>query len=89
MSGVPAFSVVPTEAWLSIAYLGLFVTLGAFGLYNMAMTLMPAGRAALAINLVSPVALIAGWLVLGESLAMAQVAACGVIGVGVYLGQRG
>ncbi|WP_207260829.1 DMT family transporter [Desulfovibrio sp. Huiquan2017] len=78
----------PAAAWIAVAYLGLFVTLGAFGLYNMAMTLMPAGRAALSINLVPLVALGAGWLLLGETLAPVQLAACGVVGVGVWLGRR-
>ncbi|MCJ2166308.1 MULTISPECIES: DMT family transporter [unclassified Pseudodesulfovibrio] len=80
---------VPLTAWLAVAYLGLFVTLGAFGLYNMAMTSMPVGRAAMAINLVSPVALVAGWLMLGETLSALQLGACGVVGVGVWLGRKG
>jgi len=75
--------------WLSVTYLGLFVTLGAFGLYNMAMTRIPAGRAAMAINLVSPVALVSGWLIMGETMTPAQLAACGVVGAGVWLGRRG
>ncbi|OIQ50421.1 putative DMT superfamily transporter inner membrane protein [Pseudodesulfovibrio hydrargyri] len=78
----------PPIAWLAVVYLGLFVTLGAFGLYNMAMTCMPAGRAALSINLVPPVALVAGWLLLGETLTCAQLAACCVVGAGVWLGRR-
>ena len=89
LSGAPAsLAAVPLAAWLAVAYLGLFVTLGAFGLYNMAMTMMPAGRAALAINMVSPVALVAGWLFMGETLTGAQLAACGVVGFGVWLGRR-
>ncbi|BDQ34644.1 DMT family transporter [Pseudodesulfovibrio portus] len=80
---------IPVAAWLGVGYLGLFVTLGAFGLYNMAMTFMPAGKAAMAINLVSPVALIAGWLLLGESMTPMQLIACSVIGFGVWLGRRG
>ncbi|XXJ18402.1 DMT family transporter [Desulfovibrio caledoniensis] len=79
---------VPRTAWLAVIYLGLFVTLGAFGLYNMAMTCMPAGRAALSINMVPPVALVAGWLLLGETLTGAQLAACCVVGAGVWLGRR-
>ena len=55
----------------------------------MAMTMMPAGRAALAINMVPPVALAAGWLALGESMTPAQLAACLVVGFGVWLGRRG
>lgn len=79
---------IPVGAWVAVLYLGLFVTLGAFGLYNMAMTFMPAGRAAVAINMVSPVALISGWLVLGEVMTPMQLAACALVGVGVVVGGR-
>lgn len=84
-----SLAAVPVTAWIAVGYLGLFVTLGAFGLYNMAMTYMPAGRAALAINMVSPVALVSGWLLLGETMTTIQLAACGVVGFGVWLGRRG
>jgi len=87
-NGVGSFTDIPLNAWLSVAYLGLFVSLGAFGLYNMAMTFMSAGKAAIAINMVSPVALVTGWLMLGESMTPIQLAACGVVGVGVYLGRK-
>lgn len=86
--GLPEIGAVPIQAWLAVGYLGLFVTLGAFGLYNMAMTMMPAGKAAMAINLVSPVALIAGWAMLGETMTGPQLAACAVIGLGVWLGRK-
>jgi len=89
LSDAIPLSEVPVTALLAVGYLGLFVTLGAFGLYNMAMTSMPAGRAAMAINLVSPVALVAGWLILGETLSMMQLAACGMVGFGVCLGRKG
>lgn len=82
-------SAVSMTAWLSVGYLGFFVTLGAFGLYNMAMSMMPAGKAAMAINMVSPVALVSGWLMLGETMTMGQLAACVVVGLGVWLGRRG
>ena len=80
---------VPASAWWSVAYLGVFVSLGAFGLFNMAMTRMPASRAAIAINAVPLVALVTGWAVLGESLSWLQAAGCVAIAVGVALGQSG
>lgn len=85
---LPAVADIPVEAWLAVLYLGLFVTLGAFGLYNMAMTFMSAGRAAVAINMVSPVALVSGWLFLGEAMTPMQLAACALVGVGVIVGGR-
>ncbi|WP_462328207.1 DMT family transporter [Desulfobaculum sp.] len=87
-TGLPPVEGVSGAAWLAVLYLGFFVTLGAFGLYNMAMTLMPAGKAAQAINLVSPVALLTGWALLGESLSLMQLAACAVIGLGVWIGRN-
>jgi drug/metabolite transporter (DMT)-like permease len=79
----------PPIAWASVAYLGVFVSLAAFGLYGMAAKILPASRASLAINAVPIVALLAGWLVLGESLGLVQVAGCIAIASGVALGQSG
>jgi drug/metabolite transporter (DMT)-like permease len=76
-------------AWACVAYLGVAVSLGAFGLYNSALKLMPASRASLAINLIPAVALLAGWAVLGESLSWLQLAACGVIVGAVLFAETG
>jgi drug/metabolite transporter (DMT)-like permease len=67
----------------------VFVSLAAFGLYGMAAKILPASRASLAINAVPIVALLAGWLVLGESLGLVQVVGCIAIASGVALGQSG
>jgi len=76
-------------AWGSVVYLGIFVSLGAFGLYNTALGLMPASRASLAINLVPAVALLTGWLALGETLSSTQLLACAVILGSVAFGESG
>lgn len=76
-------------AWASAAFLGLGVTIGAFGLYNMAMARMPAGRASMAINLVPPAALAAGVLFRGDTLTPGQMLACAAIAAGVLLGRAG
>jgi drug/metabolite transporter (DMT)-like permease len=78
-SGSSGWSSATPEAWVAVAYLGTFCSLGAFGLYNNALKLMPAGRAALAINLIPAVAVLTGWLVLGEALTPAQLGACALI----------
>jgi drug/metabolite transporter (DMT)-like permease len=78
---------MPPSAWWGVAYLGAFVSLGAFGLYAMALAKLPASRAAIAINAVPIVALLAGWLVLGESLGLVQALGCVAIAAGVALGQ--
>ncbi len=79
----------PTAAWLAVAYLGGLVTLGGFGLYNQAISRLPAAQAAAAINLVPLVAVLAGWSMLGEALSPTQVAACALALAGVILGQTG
>lgn len=79
----------PSLAWGAALYLGCFVTLGGFGLYNLAVSRMDAGRAAMSINLIPVVAVIAGWLVLGESLTPLQgLGGLAVVG-GVVLGEAG
>jgi len=87
MAGVAQWLQAPREAWLAVGYLGGVVTLGAFGLYNMAVARLASAQAAASINLVPPVAVLAGWLLLGERLGAGQMAACAVILAGVLLGQ--
>ncbi len=82
-----ACSAVPSASWLAVAYLGAVVTLGAFGLYHRAVASLASAQAAASINLVPLVAVLAGWLLLGEALAPAQFAASALILAGVLLGQ--
>jgi drug/metabolite transporter (DMT)-like permease len=82
-----ALAAVPRNAWLAVAYLGGVVTLAAFGLYHKAVACLSSAQAAASINLVPLVAVFAGWLLLGETLAPAQFAACALILAGVLLGQ--
>jgi drug/metabolite transporter (DMT)-like permease len=78
-SGVPDLPAAPLSTWVALLYLGVVCGLGAFGLYNSALKLMPANRAALAINAIPVVALLGGWLVLGETLTWVQLLACVLI----------
>jgi drug/metabolite transporter (DMT)-like permease len=81
----------PVSPWTLVAvlgYLGSFVTLGAFALFNWGLSRLPAARAALFLNLIPVVAVLVGWVLLGESLSLVQcLCAVAVIG-GVLLGQR-
>jgi drug/metabolite transporter (DMT)-like permease len=79
----------PPSAWLNVAYLGIFVSLGAFGLYNTALSRMPASRAAISINAIPAVAVLTGWIVRGESLSAIQLVACAVIVGAVVFGESG
>ncbi len=93
LPGLPLLLQAGTGVWstglvIGMAFLGAFVTLGAFGLYNWGMSRIPASRASLFINLVTVVAVLLGWTLLDESLNPLQcLAAAGVIG-GVWLSQK-
>jgi drug/metabolite transporter (DMT)-like permease len=89
LSNPAAWLSVPASAWIGTLYLGCFVTLGGFGLYNMAVARMDAGRAAMSINLIPWVAVATGWIVLGEALRPIQAVACATIIGGVLLGELG
>jgi drug/metabolite transporter (DMT)-like permease len=77
------WAAVPAEAWLQLAYLGVFPGLVAFGLYNSALRGMPATSAAMAINAIPAVAVVAGWALLGEGLTPIQLGASAAIIVAV------
>lgn len=77
----------PVQAWGAVLYLGLVVTIAAFGLYNMALSGMEAGRASLSINLVPLVAVAGGWLLLDERLDLIQAVSGVAVLAGVGLGQ--
>lgn len=76
-----------TYIW-AIVYLGGFITVGAYGFYNFGMSRLPAGQAALFINLIPIFSVFFGWLVLGEAFTVAQYFAGAMILLGIYLSQR-
>ena len=84
---------VPHEIWtfqlISILmFLGIAVSLGAFGLFNWAISKISASKASSFVNLVPVTAVIIEWGGLGERLNVIQcVAACVVI-FGVLLSQK-
>jgi drug/metabolite transporter (DMT)-like permease len=88
-SGPSTWLSASATAWACVAYLGIFVSLGAFGLYNSALAKLPASRAALAINVIPAVAMLAGWLVLGEQMSAMQLVACAVIIGAVIFAETG
>jgi drug/metabolite transporter (DMT)-like permease len=76
------------DFFLAIGYLGAFITIGAYGLYNFGISRMPVGRAATFVNLIPIFTVFWGWLLLGERFSLQQYAAAVVTLVGVYLSQR-
>jgi drug/metabolite transporter (DMT)-like permease len=71
-----------------LLYLGLVVTIGAYGLYNYSMTHVKATTAAGYANLLPVFSLLFSMLLLGERLNTSQWIAIGIIFVGVALSQE-
>jgi drug/metabolite transporter (DMT)-like permease len=71
----------------SVVYLGVVVTVGAYGLYNFGVSRLPASQASGFTNLLPVFTLIFAALLLGESLTPAQYAAAALVFVGVALSQ--
>jgi drug/metabolite transporter (DMT)-like permease len=84
--GVPVpMAMVPT---LAVLYLGTFVTLGAYGLYNFAVSRIPANQAAAFINLIPVITLFLAWLILNESFTPLQYLGSVLVFLGVFLSQE-
>lgn len=71
----------------AIAFLGIVVTIGGYGLYNLGMSKIPAGQASAFINLIPVFTLLLSWLILGEQLSLPQYACCGLVLLGVWYSQ--
>jgi len=71
-----------------LLFLGVGVTLGAFSLYNWAITRMPASTASAHINLIPVVAVSCGFVFLGETLSAVQWVAAGVVLFSVLMTQK-
>lgn len=71
-----------------LLFLGVGVTLGAFSLYNWAMTRMPASTVSAHINLIPAVAVTCGFILLGETMTIPQSGAAGMILVSVLMTER-
>ncbi|BCS90277.1 DMT family transporter [Pseudodesulfovibrio sediminis] len=72
----------------TILYLGVFVTILAYGLYNYGMSKIPTGQASSFINLIPVITLALGWLLLNERLNWIQYAASILVIIGVYVSQE-
>jgi len=77
-----------THLLLILLFLGAGVTLGAFSLYNWAITRMPASTASAHINLIPVVAVACGFLFLGETMTALQTAAACVVLFSVLMTQK-
>ena len=73
---------------LMLIYLGVCVSFFSFGLYNWGISKIEASRASIFINLIPVTAVALGWLFLGETLNMKQVAATCIVISGVLISNR-
>lgn len=73
---VPAFAII---------FLGIFVTFGAYGSYNFAVSKIPASKATAFINLIPVFTVILGVLILGDQLTVMQMVAVLVVFAGIYV----
>ncbi len=84
---VPLPTAPSLSALLAVAYLGIGVSAGAYGLYNYGTSRLPASQAVAFINLIPVFTIILGFFILQERLTLWQVVACLVVFAGVLLSQ--
>lgn len=82
-----AISAISTTGLLAVVYLGVVVTVGAYGLYNFAVGKLPASQASAFVNLIPLFTLLIAAVMLGERLTIQQMFAAVVVFAGVALSQ--
>ena len=84
---------LPTEfdmtALAAVAYLGAFVTIGAYGLYNFSLSRVPVNQASVFVNLIPVFTIFLGWMILNERLLPQQYLATVLILTGIFISQVG
>lgn len=74
---------------LAVIYLGTFITFGAYGLFNFAVSRVPASQAAAFVNLIPVFSVMLGALLLAERLTGGQWLAAAMVFGGVFLSRYG
>ena len=72
---------------LILIYLGIFITMGAYGLYNFGVSKIPASQASVFINLIPIFSVLWGWWLLNERFSPVQCASGALILIGVWASQ--
>ena len=75
------------ESFLWVAYLGVVVTLGGYGLYNYALTKIEASKASIFIYLIPVFTLFLAYFILNEKLSSLEFIACFIILFGVFISE--
>ena len=83
------WAAVPWQGWLGLAYSTVLAIGLAYVVWNTAVKAVGSARTAIYSNLQPVMAMLVGWLWLGESLAWLQIAGAVVILSGVYLTRMG
>lgn len=79
---------LPPGPTLAVAYLGVFISIGAYGLYNYGISKLPVWQASAFVNLIPVFSIFLGWACLGESMTVSQMLGAGVVFAGVLLSQE-
>ena len=79
--------ILTTQSVLVVAFLGLVVTIGAYGFYNFGTSKIPASQSAAFVNLIPVITIILSMLLLGERLAPLQYLAAILVIFGVIFSQ--
>jgi drug/metabolite transporter (DMT)-like permease len=79
-----SFEFLPIAA---IVYLGVIVTIGAYGLYNYGVARTKASTASAYVNLIPAFTIILAFILLGEKLSLSGLIASSVIFIGVFISQ--
>jgi len=80
---------IDTAGLFAVVYLGAFVTIGAYGLYNFSLSRISVNQAAVFVNLIPVFTIILGWLILSEQLLPQQYLATVLILSGIFISQGG
>lgn len=84
---------IPSEfsftATATVLYLGIAVSMLAYGLYNYGVSIIPANKASAFTNLIPVLGMIMGRVFLGEKFTLWQYFASGIVFVGVFISQGG
>ncbi|MCO3425753.1 DMT family transporter [Pseudomonas aeruginosa] len=88
LAGEPDLPSQPSALGIqAVVYLGVVVTVGAYGLYNFGVGRLPASQASGFINLIPVFTLVFAALFLGETLNGPQMLAAGMVFIGVAISQ--
>ena len=81
----PDLSTPSATAWQAMVWLGLVVSIGAYGLYNLGISQVPAQVAGLSVNLLPLFTLVLAAVILGERLNVGEMAGAMLILIGILV----